>query len=141
MTEEVKKHLPEIRKVFEKHEVIFALLFGSHAKGKTGKLSDVDFAVYLRKCSSHFDLQLKLMGELGRILKKDRVDVVILNQASPLLAQMAIVHGEVIFCQNEDVKANFFTRTLQRFDDALFLMRTYRQYLEKQVFNDKTEGA
>ncbi|MDO8676328.1 MAG: nucleotidyltransferase domain-containing protein [Candidatus Azambacteria bacterium] len=36
----------KIKKVLKNYPILFAYLFGSSARGKTGALSDVDIAVY-----------------------------------------------------------------------------------------------
>lgn len=121
----------------KKQQTVFAYLFGSQATGKVGKLSDVDLAVYLRKCPSSFDVQLKLMGELGTILREDRVDVVVLNEASPLLAQMAIVHGKVIFDQDPATRLDFEKRNLQIFEDMSYFRNVYFEALKERVIVNK----
>lgn len=59
--------------------IVFAYIFGSYAKGKLGKDSDIDIALYL---NSKIDAQeyLKIKMELTSICKRD-VDLVILNDA------------------------------------------------------------
>ena len=76
----------------QKH-VKLAYLFGSVAEGKEGKLSDVDLAVFLDESLSkpeRFNLQLKLMSELTGIMKTDKVDLVIMNDA-PLSLNYEII--------------------------------------------------
>ena len=60
-----------------------AYLFGSVAKGKEGKLSDVDIAVFLDESLNKkeiINLQLKVISELTSILKTDRVDWIVMNK-------------------------------------------------------------
>ena len=81
-----------------------AYLFGSVAEGKKGKLSDVDIAVFLDESLSKkkiFNLQLKLMSELTSILKTDRIDLVVMNNAPLLLKYNIIKHGKIL---KEDVE-------------------------------------
>ena len=58
--------------------VIFAYLFGSHARGDANSRSDVDVAVYLRDTS--LDGQLKLHHHLQKKLGQ-KVDLLVLNEA------------------------------------------------------------
>ena len=79
--------------------VKLAYLFGSVAEGKEGKLSDVDLAVFLDESVSkpeQFNLQLKLMSEITSILKTDKVDLVIMNDAPLLLNYNIIKHGKIL---------------------------------------------
>ena len=73
------KKLVSVFKTYPK--VKLAYLFGSQASGKTGPLSDYDFAFYLDEKDSlkRFNMQLKLSADISRILKTDDVDVCILN--------------------------------------------------------------
>ena len=82
----------------QKH-VKLAYLFGSVAEGKEGKLSDVDIAVFLDESLSkkeRFDLQLKLLSGLTGILKTDRIDLIIMNDAPLLLKYNIIKHGKIL---------------------------------------------
>ena len=78
--------------------VKLAYLFGSVAEGKEGKLSDVDIAVFLDESLSKkekFSLQLKLISELTGILKTDKVDLTVMNNAPLLLNYNIIKHGKI----------------------------------------------
>ena len=82
----------------QKH-VKLAYLFGSVAEGKEGKLSDVDIAVFLDESLSkkeRFDLQLKLISGLTSILKTDRIDLIVMNDAPLLLKYNIIKHGKIL---------------------------------------------
>ena len=135
----IKNHLPEITNFFKKHKVLLVLLFGSTMAGQQTKLFDLNSAVLLPENipeKRYFDIQLELASNLGQVTKK-QTDVVILNKTTPLLSQMVVAYSKVIVCQDEDLKADFFTKTLQKIDDALHLTKTSNQYLEKQVFGNK----
>lgn len=136
---QIKKHLPAIIRVFKQHRVVLGLLFGSTVAGRTTRRSDLDFAVLLPESVSkkkYLDIQLSLMSQLNRIFKK-KIDVVVLNNASPFLAQMAIVNGRVLYCSDDNLKAQFFTRTLQGFEDASYLAKTYNRYLNQRVLTNR----
>ncbi len=77
------------------HNVRFALLFGSSARGENGQESDLDLLVEMRDSSlvRIVDLELKLEGLLGH-----EVDVLSVDdaEASPLLFAEALREGRVI---------------------------------------------
>ena len=61
----------------------FCLYFGSYIKGNIRKDSDVDIAIYLKDSVDiyeYLDIKMKLLDALKR-----EVDLVILNDATPLL--------------------------------------------------------
>ncbi len=62
-----------------------AYLFGSIARGEENCLSDIDIAVLFDEVLTKkeaFDLQLKLIVDLGDLLKTKNVDLVVLNDSS-----------------------------------------------------------
>jgi predicted nucleotidyltransferase len=64
--------------------VNFAYLFGSIVRGDTNELSDVDIAVMLDESLSKKDMfnkELDLISELTCVLKSDKIDLVVLNDA------------------------------------------------------------
>lgn len=95
--EKIKKLLP-VFKVCPEVKLVY--IFGSQATGKTGPLSDYDFAVYLdeKDSSKRFDMRLKLMAEIVGILKTDAVDLVVLNDTEgPELKYNIIKEGNLIY--------------------------------------------
>jgi predicted nucleotidyltransferase len=132
--------LSAVKNVFQKNKVALAFIFGSVAKGKTSRLSDLDFAVVLDKSvplREYHQVRLSLADQLGRIIKSKPLDVAILNNASPLLAQLVITQGKLIFCQDENLRVAFQRKTLKNFDDAFYLRKTYYRYLARRVAENK----
>jgi hypothetical protein len=77
----------------DREGVVAAMLIGSQARGEVGPLSDVDLAVWHEPGlgpSQRLSLQLSLMSAAGEALRTDEVDLVMLNQAPPLLRHRAI---------------------------------------------------
>jgi predicted nucleotidyltransferase len=73
-------------------------LFGSHAAGRAHRESDVDLGVLLRweahpRRDDRFEVKLRLIGELGGVVAPAAADVVILNDAPPLLGRQVIHDG------------------------------------------------
>ncbi len=91
----------EVRKVFSSLDCVkLAYMFGSQATGSTGRLSDHDFAVYLDGVNKDamFDIRLKLMADLSRVLGTEAVDVIVLNAAdAPELKYDIVSQGKLLF--------------------------------------------
>jgi len=123
-----KKVLREIRPMFDGEEhVVVAYLFGSTAKGTAGKLSDVDVAVLTSKDHPPtLDYQLYLMDKLAGIFGRE-VDVVILNEASPLLRYEVIKRGKLLYSRDELTRIAFEERTI---DEYLDMDRIEKEYLK-----------
>jgi len=118
----------EVRKVLQQNRVVLAFVFGSAAGGTATAWSDLDLGVLLDRAvpSQRYQrIRLRLLEQLSTVIKGRPLDVVILNNASPLLAQLVITRGKVLFCQDEELKAEFQVKTLQEFDDAYYLRRVY----------------
>jgi len=93
--------IDSLKKLFQsKSQIKLVYLFGSQVSKKTGPLSDYDFAFYLEEKDKKklFDLKLDLISGLSRILKTDKIDVVMLSEAeSPELKYNIIKEGKLIF--------------------------------------------
>jgi hypothetical protein len=87
----IEERLPEAYEYLRADkDILFAYLFGSLARKKSGPLSDVDIAVYCNEGSSFPEKKLEILGNLTSILKTDEIDLVVLNRA-PLPLRMKIL--------------------------------------------------
>lgn len=97
--------------------VVSAYLFGSHAEGRAHRESDVDIAVLLDRedYASHrdrFGARIDLIGVLGRVLERNDVDLVILNDAPPELGARIVTEGKLIVCTDSE-KNHAYVRDIQ----------------------------
>jgi predicted nucleotidyltransferase len=96
-----------------------ALLFGSLARGDAGPLSDVDVAFLCAPTLSmdqRWELRLKVAGRYARI-GGPHIDLVILNDAPPLLQDRVIRHGRVLVCHDDRRRVEFEARSLMEYLD------------------------
>ena len=80
--------------------------FGSRVHGGAGPASDVDLAVLLDpQTAAHLDLaeELRLRSRVVEELRRDDVDLVILDSAPPLLRDEAVAAGRRLFARDEEV--------------------------------------
>lgn len=116
ISEKIKKIIP----VFEKYpKVKLVYLFGSQATGKTGPLSDYDFAVYLDEKDSkkRFDLKLELMGGVTGVLKTDNVDIVVLNDIDGPELKYNIIKEGILLLEKEPFKVIIEPRIITEYID------------------------
>ncbi|MDK2464640.1 MAG: nucleotidyltransferase domain-containing protein, partial [Candidatus Korarchaeota archaeon] len=76
--------------LIRREEILFAYIFGSAAEQRDSELSDVDIAVYLDPSlprTRMLEILAEIASELGPRIK---VDLALLNTASPSLAFEAI---------------------------------------------------
>jgi len=112
--------------------VKFAYLFGSHASGSTGPLSDLDLAVYLDGRLDSFRYRLRLMEALAKVLKTEKFDLVVLNNAPILLKNEVIRHG-VVLKDDRPRRVMFESLTVRDYLDTAHLRNVQRSYLREQI--------
>lgn len=126
----------KLARIFKKHSVVFAYLFGSQAKGTAGSLSDIDIAVYFDDeidANEHFDLKLKVLDEITDLYRTDEVDLVVLNDSPPLLSHRILKEGILIFSDNDKARLAYDVKAMLKYLD-------WKPYIEKytrQVFGSE----
>jgi predicted nucleotidyltransferase len=104
----------------ERHEILEAYLFGSCARGEGRAHSDVDVAVYVdagRMAGSGYGYEATLATELMRALATNRVDVVVLNRAPPLLYHRVLRDGIRVLSRDLAATTTREGRALSRYCD------------------------
>jgi hypothetical protein len=112
--------------LFQQHPVRLAYLFGSQATRRTHPSSDIDVAVLLDEAltpDERFAERIRLLGDLSRIFGTDHVDLVLLNEAPPLLAYEVLRHGVLLYCADAQTRIEFQVRTLRAYEDTIPLRR------------------
>jgi predicted nucleotidyltransferase len=112
--------------------VISAYLFGSVAEGRAHRESDLDIGVLLEwtahpDARARFEARLRLIADIGSVIRRNDVDVVILNDAPPHLARKIVTSGRRVFCADPLADHAFVRTTMLRAADLEpFLRRTRR---------------
>jgi predicted nucleotidyltransferase len=120
----------------DRKEIQAAYVFGSAAKGRMRRDSDIDIAVLLDtkiKPSRFLEYRLALMSDLGRALHRSNVDVVILNEATPLLAHRVLSQGKLVVEGSSSARIRFQVQTASRYLDLIPMFDTHIRYLKKSV--------
>lgn len=110
------------RELASHDELVFAYLFGSRAAGTARATSDVDVAVHL---SEPPDLELRgvLRAAVERAAGSEDVDLVVLNEAPPLLAERILRTGTVLLSRSEPERVHWMVHTKSRYCDLAPLRR------------------
>lgn len=122
------------RCVSRRKEIQAAYIFGSVATRRARADSDVDVAVLVdrRVRPAHMlTYRLKLMADLGSALLRPDVEVVILNEAPPLLAHRILSKGKLVFERSASARVRFQVRTASRYFDLIPMFETQIRYLKK----------
>ena len=131
---------PALRRVFRRRpEILAAYLYGSHAKGRAGRHSDVDIGILLQERRGRPEIRIPptyevdVAGEIAGTVGDERVEVVILNSAPPLLAHEATRHGHRLFVRRSRPVMRFELRTRQRYLDTVSLRAIQDHYLDRII--------
>jgi predicted nucleotidyltransferase len=126
-----------LARIFMDQPVVCAYLFGSQAKRTAGPLSDVDIAIYFDEAvarEEYFELRLEVLGELIDSLRTDDVDLIVLNDAPPLLAHRVLKEGQLLFSADERRRVELEVRTVLGYLD-------WKPYVEKYTRETLGSGA
>jgi predicted nucleotidyltransferase len=111
----------KLKPIFKKYPVEVAYLFGSAAKRRTGPLSDLDIAVlfnYSVPEKQQQRLRYDIQNQIGAKLKMyEKVDVVPLNLAQPLLEREVVYDGKIIYNKNDAIRAHYEATAIGRWLD------------------------
>jgi len=129
----------KLNKYFDEHEeILFAIIFGSTAKGTANKISDVDIAVMINpnfNKSFPFGYQAELITDFMRILKRNDVDVVILNEAPIALKHEILRYGKFIYVRDKQARIKFQVDTINQYEDYKMLYKIHIETMRKRCKN------
>ncbi|MGH2861093.1 MAG: type VII toxin-antitoxin system MntA family adenylyltransferase antitoxin [Solirubrobacteraceae bacterium] len=107
--------------------VVAAMLFGSQARGQAGPLSDVDLAVWLDPALSRSERharRLDLIAAATRALGSGELDLVVLNDATPLLRHRVRRDGQRLLDRDPRTRVRLEARALVEYLDTAPLRAT-----------------
>ena len=126
-------------------DIINLYLFGSYAEGKQTPVSDIDLAVLLDRdfpLSGYFNKKLELLSLITSLLKTDEVDLVILNQAPPVLSYRILGKGRLLFEKEagKGQRVSFQVRTYDLYFDFMPVEKILREGLIRRIKEDRFGG-
>ena len=87
-----------------------------------------------------FKYRLSMTTDLMTLLKRDDVDLVLLNQAPPLLAHRILSRGRLIFERSASARVRFQVQTVNRYLDTQPMRDLYLSYLKKHAREGRILG-
>lgn len=109
--------------------ILIAYLFGSRAKNTAELPSDIDIAIYTSDDFLWEDYYM-LHGELTKRLHSDRLDMIWLNKAEPILSFDIIKNGRVLFFYDADILNDFELKAKKRYYDYILYLNKHRRHRE-----------
>ena len=123
----------EITKVCRKYGIEFLALFGSRVVGEARKESDVDLAAFFGRPILPRE-ELDLFYEFVRLFGTDRLDLIVLDRANPLLLKEVALYGAPLFERRKESFDEFIILAIAKYQDT----RKYRHF-EKELTEEFLE--
>lgn len=111
--------------------VALAFLFGSLATGRSHRESDVDIGVLFKSPALIHERQ-DIREQLSDVLSRE-VDLVPLNNASPVLKMQVLKHGVLVYAADRKFLHDFFVDTVNQYDD----LKRVRKICEENILNGR----
>lgn len=112
-----------------RREVLLAFVFGSFTEERLTEESDVDVAI-LFKDNPDFSLLTEIMDGISKITGRE-TDIVVLNNASPIIKMQVLKKGRVVKKANDSVYNEFFLRTVREYDDLKMVRKQQEENILK----------
>lgn len=117
--------------LIKEYDIHLLLAFGSYQTERFTKDSDIDLG-YLAKRDFTPEEELRLLKDLVLLYRRDRIDLVNLVKASPLLMFETATHGRVLYEENDSF-LRFKLKASARYADTAHLRRLRQSYLDKEL--------
>lgn len=128
----------KVPKIAEKYDLEMLLLFGSRAGEKKHIRPESDFDVaYLAKKDLDLESEAKMISDLMPVFGSEKVDLVNIKRANPLLMKQVFEKHKMLFCSDSKLYHKYLVYSERKFEEAapLFKLRDYlfAKYLEKHA--------
>jgi len=129
--------------LYQKEEIIFAYIYGSVARNQDTSRSDIDLAVYIdedkKPEAGPFGYRSELITELQPLAGND-IDLIILNEASNLLAYNVFKEGKLIFNKDPELRTEIQAKTVDKYLDFLPMLKVQEKYLNERIDSKRFGG-
>ncbi len=112
-----------------------AFLFGSHARGEAGALSDIDIALLLSPAvprDKYLSYRLKYSAAIAEVIRDDRVEILILNTAPPALAHQ-VIRGRVLYERTAEARVQFIVDVQRKYLDLKPFYAIDHAYMQQRL--------
>ena len=114
-----------------KADVLIIFMFGSSVKGHLTEDSDIDIAILFKELPDLYAIN-QIRDELSNLIKRE-VDVVVLNNSSPIIRMQVLKNGVLLINKNKAIYNDFFVRTVKEYDD----LKRVRKEIEDDILKGK----
>jgi predicted nucleotidyltransferase len=124
--------------------VRLAYLFGSRARHVARPDSDYDIGVLLDAASARGDrgaIVRRLAGRLGNVVSAALIDIVVLNDAPPLLRHRILRGGRVLFQRSPEERVRFAISTIREYQDLRIRRERFARARIRRLEAGVTDGG
>ena len=118
-------------KLVNKYKITLIVLFGSYAEGKVQEDSDIDIGIYLEDKISVKE-ETNLIEDMVHAFKRDNIDLVILNTASPVLRFEVVRNGKLLFERTPGDFLQFKLLSMKRYWEYPRFQKYSKMYMDKK---------
>jgi len=127
-----RKQQKKMKEIALKYQLRLVLLFGSHAKGRAHKKSDIDLA-FLTKKPLSFKQEYHLNYEFTKLFQKELIDTVNLMKAPPLLLYAIFQNPKVVYKEDDDTFPSYRVYAFKKYIEAKPLYNLRNDMTRKQL--------
>lgn len=125
-----------LKDIIDKYNLVLLVTFGSYNTVKFHKESDIDVGYFSKEALS-LQQEDKLLQDMVLYFKRDKIDLVNLSRAVPLLMYEIACNSKVLYEENNSY-IKFKMKASARYSDTKFLRDLRKDYLNDVVsFNRK----
>lgn len=124
--------MEKLKDLAGKYQLGLILIFGSLAQGTAGPESDVDIAVYGRRILSEKE-KINLTYELCNIFQTEKVDLVDIKTASPLLKKNIFENHTVLYQKDPFLLYQLELTSLYEYKESQVLYQIRRERLQESI--------
>jgi predicted nucleotidyltransferase len=136
LPQDIQIKINNLAKKMKDSDILLAYLFGSMVNPKGGRMpNDVDLAVVTKGRPAW-----ELRDEISELIGSDRLDLVDLGRAPPVLRYEIIRTGRMIFSANDAFRQRFVLDTLHLYRDTDYLRRRQADVLRRRITKWKEQS-
>jgi predicted nucleotidyltransferase len=125
---DIERKIGRLPELFAESGVQLAYLFGSLAQQGPGTApNDVDLAVWVSDAPAY-----RLRAPIVDCLGTERVDLVDLRRASPVLRFEILKTGRPLYVADKEFQERYEMQTVRVYRDTRYLRRRQREYLKER---------
>ena len=122
----------DLNQLISGYKIRLLLIFGSFGTERFVVDSDIDIA-YQSEVELSIEEEQQLLMDLILYFKKDRIDLVNLKKAGPLLSYEIACHSRVLYQTNPEIFLAFQLKASARYADTRFLREARKNWLNEQL--------